>query len=364
VSSKQQQPLRFSASFQIMPFAKKVIKKKKRTAAKRLIGIKQGVGAITTRPFPRPVTRNRKPKAGGSGYRLAFNALSRCHLPLPRAVGGYTIIRTTDIINTSSPAMLFGCFKGPGLEFTETTWTTSVAVSPRGNPTNSWVGLTQPIGDAAAPGNSYFYSSEALAATALNGARMVPAAITVQVMNGDALQTTNGIAYIGRSKTVLDLMGDARSWDTVMKQLVSYSAPRLCSAGKLALRGVQVNAVPNNLSVLSDFVPRRIKDTGTYTWTENAGGTAAYADQDIEGFAPIFIYNPDNIALKYLVTIEWRVRFDPFNPAYAGHSQHMPASEATWASAVQNEENKGSGVTDIVEDIAELGVAAAMMGAI
>ena len=193
---------------------------------------------------------------------------------------------------------------------------------------------------------------------------MVPAAITVQVMNGDALQTTNGIAYIGRSKTVLDLMGDARSWDTVMKQLVSYSAPRLCSAGKLALRGVQVNAVPNNLSVLSDFVPRRIKDSGTYTWTENAGGTAAYADQDFEGFAPIFIYNPDNIALKYLLTIEWRVRFDPFNPAYAGHSQHMPASEATWASAVQNEENKGSGVTDIVEDIAELGVAAAMVGAV
>jgi hypothetical protein len=336
-----------------MPFAKKEIKKKKRTAAKRLIGIKQGVGAITTRPFPKPATRlRRKTKVGGSGYRHAFNALSPAHLPLPRAVGGYTTIRTTDIINTSTEAMLFGCFKGPGLEFTETTWSTSIAVRPRV--------ATLAIGDVVAPGNAYFFSSTALAATSLNGARMVPAAITLQVMNGDALQTTNGIAYVGRSKTVLDLMGDARSWDTVMKQLVNYSTPRLCSAGKLALRGVQVNAVPNNLSVLSDFVPRRIKDTGPYAWSESAGGSA---DQDFEGFAPIFVYNPDNIALKYLVTIEWRVRFDPFNPAYAGHSQHMPATEATWAQAVQCEENKGSGVTDIMEDIAEFGVAAAMMSA-
>lgn len=336
-----------------MPFAKKVIKKKKRTAAKRLFGIKQGVGAVTTRPFPRPATRKRKPKTGGSGYRHAFNALSPCHLPLPRAVGGYTTIRTTDIINTSTKAIMFGCFKGPGQEFTETTWTTSVAVIPRA--------MTDPIGDLTAPGNAYFYSSEALAASALDGARMVPAAITVQVMNGDALQTTNGIAYVGRSKTVLDLMGDPRSWDAVLKQLVSYSAPRLCSAGKLALRGVQVNAVPNNLSVLSDFVPRRIKQSGTYPWTENADGSTISADQDFEGFAPIFVYNPDGIALKYLLTIEWRVRFDPFNPAYAGHTQHTPATEATWANAVQLEENKGSGVTDIVEDIAELGVAAALM---
>jgi len=338
-----------------MPFAKKVIKKKKRTAAKRLIGIKQGVGAITTRPFPRKSTRKSRPKTGGNGYRHAFNALSPCHLPLPRAVGGYTTIRTTDIINSTNPAMLFGCFKGPGLEFTETTWSTSVAVRPRL--------LADPIGSAVAPGNAYFYSSTALAAESLNGARMVPAAITLQVMNGDALQTTNGIAYIGRSKTVLDLMGDARTWETVLKQLVSYSAPRLCSAGKLALRGVQVNAVPNNLSVLSDFVPRRIKNTGTYAWTEDPEVTAGRAEQDFEGFAPIFVYNPDQIALKYLLTIEWRVRFDPFNPAYAGHSQHMPASEAAWAHAVQMEENKGSGVTDIMEDLAEFGVMAAMMSA-
>jgi hypothetical protein len=340
-----------------MPFARKVIKKKKRTVGKRLIGIKQGVGAITTRPFPKPAARKRKPKAGGNGYRHAFNALSPSHLPLPRAVGGYTTIRTTDIINTASEAMLFGCFKGPGLEFTETTWSTSIAVRPR-------VG-TLAIGDTVAPGNAYFFSSTALAATSLNGARMVPAAITLQVMNGDALQTTNGIAYVGRSKTVLDLMGDARSWETVMKQLVNYSSPRLCSAGKLALRGVQVNAVPNNLSVLSDFVPRRIKESGPFAWSESEGGVPPplRADQDFEGFAPIFVYNPDNIALKYLVTIEWRVRFDPFNPAYAGHSVHMPASEATWAQAVCNEENKGSGVTDIMEDIAEIGIAAAMMSA-
>lgn len=315
-----------------------------------MIGIKQGVGAITTRAFPKPVQRKRRVKVGGNGYRHAFNALSPAHLPLPRAVGGYTTIRTTDIVNTNQTAILFGTFKGPGAEFTETTWSTTIAV--RGQD------VTLPIGDLTSPGNAVFYSSEALAASALDGARMVPAAITVQVMNGEALQAADGIVYIGRSKTVLDLMGDNRTWETVMKQLVSYSAPRLCSAGKLALRGVQVNAIPNNLSVLSDFVPRRIQPGGVEPWAEVPGGV----QQDLEGFGPIFVYNPDRVNLKYLVTIEWRMRFDPFNPAYAGHTTHLPASEATWARAVVEEENQGNGVRDIAEDVAELGVAAMLMG--
>lgn len=320
--------------------------KKKRQGGRNLYGIKQGVGAVTKSAFPKP-RRGGKKKVMST--KNALNALHPCHLPLPRAVGSYSVIRTTDIINANDEAIMFGCFKGPGNEFTETCWLDAIAVR------NVDGGLETAIGDTTGGGNAYFHASAALGAASLTGARMVPAAITVQIMNGASLQQTSGIVYIGRSKTVLDLMGDSRSWKTVMDELVSYSAPRLCSAGKLALRGVQVNAIPNNMSVLSDFVPRRIIDEGRTVWNE---ATRAI---DFEGFGPIFVYNPDQVALKYLVTIEWRMRFDPLNPAYAGHVNYKPAAESTWSSVIAGAESAGHGVQDIADvvgDIGEAGIAA------
>jgi hypothetical protein len=320
---------------------KKFLKKKK-SKGSNLYGIKQGVGKVTKNAFPTP----KAPKAKAAPSRHVLNAMHPAHLALPRAVGGYTVIRTTDVVNSNRPGIFFGTMKGPGQEFTETTWLSAIGVA-----SPLFAGFTTPISGSL---NSFFYSSSALSATSLNGSKMVPAAITVQVMNPNALQTTDGIVYIGRSKTVLDLMGDTRTWETVMQELVSYSAPRLCSAGKLALRGVQINAIPNNLSVLSDFVPRRIAIAGTQTWTE-----ATYA-ADFEGFGPIFIYNPNQLNLAYLVTIEWRMRFDPLNPAYAGHTVHPPASEATWSKVIAEAESAGNGVLDIADAVADAAVFGAM----
>jgi hypothetical protein len=332
-----------------------VMKKlKRRQGGRNLYGIKQGVGKVTQVPFPTLQRQQRVKRRNGNraSYKYALNAMHPCHLPLPRAVGGYTVIRTTDIVNTNAAAILFGCFKGPRLEFTETTWQDVIAVNS--------VNATVPINDvnttSAGTGNASFSISSALSSSSISGARMVPAAITVQVMNGESLQSADGIAYIGRSKVVLDLMGDSRTWDDVMKELVAYSSPRLCSAGKLALRGVQVDAVPNNMSVLSDFVPRAIAEEGVKVWRHMAQ-TNGYA-ADFEGFGPIFVYNPDRINLKYLVTIEWRMRFDPLNPAYAGHVQHQPASESTWSKVISDAESLGNGVMDIADVTADVGVAA------
>lgn len=323
---------------------KKILKKEKKTS-KELYGIKQGVGRITRYAFPKK--NRKKPDKAVSQVRHGLNALHPTHLPLPRAVGGYTVVRTTDVINTNTKSIFFGTFKGPGAEFTDTTWLSTVAVTYGGS------GFSLPIRDEADGGNSYFYESAALKVSALNGARMTPAAITVQIMGGDPLQSAAGIAYIGRSKTVLDLMGDSRTWETLTKELVSYSSPRLCSAGKLSLRGVQVNGVPNNMSVLSDFVPRRIPTEGRHIWKESTFAA------DFEGFGPIFVYNPDAISLKYLVTIEWRMRFDPLNPAYASHIVHRPASESTWSTVIGDAESLGNGVMDIADVVADTGVAAA-----
>jgi hypothetical protein len=323
---------------------KRAIKKKQ--GGRGLYGIKQGAGKVTRSAFPKQ--RKKRTKAPMT-HKYALNAMHPCHLPLPRAVGGYTVVRTTDIINTSKEAVMFGCFKGPAQEFTETCWLDTIAV------TNAADGLEVKINDAN--GNAFFYGSSALGATALNGVKLVPAAITVQVMNGDNLQNADGITYIGRSKTVLDLMGNDRTWKEVMNELVSYSAPRLCSGGKLALRGVQVNAVPNNMSVLSDFVPRRLASNGKKEWVE-----ATFA-ADFEGFGPIFVYNPDKMNLKYLVTIEWRMRFDPLNPAYSGHVTHAPASESTWSKIISDAESAGNGVMDIADVTADIGMFAMMAGA-
>jgi len=319
------------------------------TERRLLRGIKQGVGAITKSPFPRVKKTTKRSPARvrrTAHMRGVLNAMSPHHLPLPRAVGGYSVVRTTKILSgNTSEALLFGTFKGPGNDFTETTWLDLCAVcntgGNAGNPINT-------------PNGSFFYAMDALGPDALNGTRMVPAAFTVQIMNPNALQTTSGVVYVGRSKTVLDLMGDGRSWDTLMNELVSYSAPRLCSAGKLALRGVQVNAIPNNMSVLSDFVPRRLADTSAgKTWTESEFAA------DFEGFGPIFVYNPNNIALQYIITIEWRMRFDPLNPAYASHTNYAPASESVWSSVISGAEAAGHGVEDIADVVADAGIAAA-----
>jgi hypothetical protein len=254
------------------------------------------------------------------------------------------VIRTTDIIASPAKVMLFGTFKGPGNQFTETTWLNISAVS-----------AVLPGVAIGAATNARIHPSAAIAASGLDQARMVPSAVTVQIINPEALQTTDGIAFIGRSKVVLDLMGDTRTWEEVAKELVAYSAPRQCSAAKLAMRGVQVNAIPNNMSVLSDFVPRRYIDGGTeqrnVTWGSDDFKT------DFEGFAPIFVYNPSSIGLQYLVTVEWRMRFDPMNPAYAGHTTHQPASEATWAKVVSDAESHGHGVQDISDVVGDKGSA-------
>ncbi len=334
---------------------RRVMKKalKAKQGGKDLYGIKQGVGAVTASAYPKRAARRRNPRGVQCTAAMAkryLNANNPAHLPLPRAVGGYTTIRTTDVIEDIGTGAMFGAFKGPGNQFTETCWLDILGVRPAGG------GLDLAVSSAANPngngGNAVFMTSAALSAGSLNGARLVPAAITIQVMNSESMQNADGIAYIGRSKTVLDLMGDTRTWRTVFNELVAYSSPRLCSGGKLALRGVQVNAIPNNLSVLSDFVPRRIAVSGQHVWTEATFAT------DLEGFAPIFIYNPDEIGLKVLVTIEWRMRFDPLNPAYAGHTVHTPASETTWSKVIADAEAMGHGVEDIADVAADAGMAA------
>jgi len=335
-------------------------KQNKQMGKGNLYGVQQGVGAVTNCPFPK---QNGKKKKKGNkrkvGLRNAFNAMHPDHLALPRAVGGYTVTRTTDVFKINERFALFGCFKAPRENFNDGAWSTIIGVVP---PVD---GMAKPIGGDL---NATFLLSTALRQESLLDATMVPAAFTIQVMNPTALQTTHGITYIGRSKTVLGLQGDTRTWEELSGLLVNYSAPRLCSAGKLALRGVQVDAIPNNMSVLSDFVPRTVPKTTdteyTASWTSSSSAASPVVQADLAGFAPIFISNPNHTELQVIVTIEWRMRFDPLNPAYAGHTVHPPASESTWAEMIRVADSLGNGVRDIADITADIGMAARVAGGI
>merc|ERR1711964_554575 len=127
----------------------------------------------------------------------------------------------------------------------------------------------------------------------------VPAAFSVQIMNPNALQTTSGIVYAGRSRQMVGLANKTDTWTQLANELVSYSNPRLMSAGKLALRGVQIDAVPFDMNAMSDFETRFASLAGPYTNSDESFR--------FDAMAPIYVYNPEAIVLQYLVCCEWRV---------------------------------------------------------
>lgn len=331
---------------------RRTIRKQKQRVIKDatlLKGIKQGVGMVVRKPFgngkARPGRFASRNKA--VSRKAALCALTNLHLPLPRAVGSYTVCKTTTIIDSSRSVMIFGLFKSNRVNYSDTAWLDTVAVSST-NPAN-------PIGGTA---NAGFWYDSALSSSGFNSCRLVPAALTVQVMCPKNMQSADGITYIGRTKQVLDLMGNGRTWTELAKELVSFSAPRLCSAGKLALRGVKVDAIPYNMSELADFSPRALISQTTFDKTWNEGAFEA----NMEGFAPIFCYNVNNVDLQFLVTVEWRTRFDPGNPAYAGHTYHPVASDNCWNETIKAMESEGHGVVDMAEGVVDFGDAA-MLGA-
>lgn len=304
--------------------------------------------------------RGRRKRQNGSKGKGGMRSLLSCldathpmHLPLPRAVGNYQVIRTSQVVDlaqiaaaTSAPISQFGFFVPIASQSyastSDLTWISSCGILSSGGAINSVNG-------------SYLVPMSGLDSLAL-AATIVPAALTVQIMNPTALSDANGIAYIGRSSAQYDLAGSSRTWTQLGNEFVQFMAPRLCASGKLCLRGVKCSAYPLDMSDLSDF--RTIRSSADASGTD---GQFTWSSDVIkpEGFSPIVFYNPNSIALQILVTIEWRVRFDPGNPAAASHSYHGVASDSTWGKLTSAMTSAGHGVIDIAED----GVEGAAMAA-
>lgn len=317
-----------------------------------LTGIKQGAAAAAGKAFgttgkKKKEKRHKDVECGDdSEYEedmlRCWNAFDPAHLPLPRAVAPYTTIRTTAIWNpTDDNNRTFALF-APSLNVSSDAgqWSSVFALS-----SNKLMTDILSIADGATQ-----HVFEGMLNPSWIAASVVPSAFSVQIMNPEPMATTEGMVYIGRCLNKVNLSeGDlTQTFQSVVDNLVSYSAPRLCSAGKLALRGVQVDSIPNNMSQLANFTTLRNATTKTFTLAD----TNALHQ---EGFNPIFIYNPNHVALQVLVCCEWRVRFDPGNPAYAACRMHAPSTDHTWYETMRQAADMGAAVVDIAEKAVQLG---------
>jgi hypothetical protein len=178
-------------------------------------------------------------------------------------------------------------------------------------------------------------------------ATVVPSAFTMQLMNPEALQTTSGSIYLGTLPVQTFLGGRTDSWATAFDQFIEFQNPRMCSAGKLALRGVQVSSYPMNMSQVSNFTE--------YVSENDQGFTYGAGFKEVTGWSPIFVRNPMSVDLEFLVTVELRVRFDFSHPASSSHRHYPIASDTVWDRLMSAATALGNGVIDISDTVANVG---------
>ncbi len=283
------------------------------------------VGAITKRAFG---------TAAVAHHLGCWDAKLPYHLPLPRAVGPYTVLRVTKRFSSTSELLMFAPFRVPNhAAGGGGDWSNVIAIS--------LVNRALAI-NAANNVNLHTFSN-----TLDDSCSVVPSALTLQVMNPNALQSTTGVMYHGISSSQLRYGGTATTGTAISDAFVQFMSPRLLSGPKLCLRGVQTNSYPLNMSALADFGPILPFADSTVTYTADHPEPC--------GFAPIVMFNPDGTDLEYLVTMELRVRFDIRSVAAATHSHHPVASDYTWDSLMKQAAAKGNGVCDIIEAVANIG---------
>lgn len=263
-----------------------------------------------------------------------FNATHPSHLALPRRTGPYTVVRTTQTFTTAETFLMFGSFRTAS-NVSGGEWANVACVAD----SNAALGIN-------VANNAFLTRFDQItpySTSDLNGFEVCPAALTVRVYNGNALQTTSGVVYAGRSTTQMNVADSTRTWAALGTQFVNAMAPRPLSAAKLAIRGVQVSSYPLDMTDLSDFKPIDSTLTGLFTFSA--------INLTPVGLAPIVVYNTSGelLTLTYEVTMEWRVRFDMSDLACTTHTLHPPASQATWDRAIGAAVSLGHGVEDIGE---------------
>lgn len=366
----------------------------------------QGAAGVTRRAFGGTAVKS-IPRGLPAG---CWNASATPHAGLPRAVGPYTVVRTTTMITSKSPLLIFGSYatqwygQDPmtqmlmGSGYGTKLWSNvccvgaaeDIAVSdfaassiPSGTHTE-----VHAIPIPGTTGNGVFASNVGAGETPVftvskSTLTCVPSAISVQIINPTPVQTAAGTGIAAVCPVRLDLQGTSKTWSTVGTELLSYYRPRVLTGGKLALRGVQMDSLPLSMTDVSDFRETYQVDPlachpSSLVWS--ASGSAQnivdapalstiqksfLMDIQPEGWAPLVYYSPFNAAreaadrqeMTFLVTFEWRTRFDISNPASSSHSLHTPSTDIQWHNHIRAATNALPGVIDIVEKVANTGMA-------
>lgn len=365
---------------------KRVQKKiqKHRTGKSKYPAITPGTGRSVSRAFG-----SGSSSQTAAGARHCWNALHPSHLALPRPVGPYTVVRLTTTFSTNDPFVMIGTFKHlsgdckrpdvvstSGVYFTEESWSSVCAMScsssnqykPIAGYTADDTAYTGGISDVA---HWSMYSQSGLNVMQKN-CQIAPSALTVQVMNANALQTTEGLMYAA----VVPLEANYSSHHGkntaagMGANMISYMKPRLLSLPKLALSGCCAHSHPLDMNDISDFREIgnttdsgvQITNTGSYFWGHPhlGAGTSTYTNKVANistcGWAPIMFYRPDATStsnqLTFQVTTEYRVRFDLSNVASATHKLHTPAPMSTYTNLIKNAVNALPGILENVAEVA------------
>jgi hypothetical protein len=214
--------------------------------------------------------RNFGTKSAGGTLRACIKSLD-ARVPrtigLPRAVGPYSVIRTTRLWSSSANFIMFVPFSNG------TSW-------------YNWCGVEGVVSSNAVNATDNTRPIPIPLAELSQAAEVVPAALTVQVMNPSSLQTADGMFAMGRANQQFNYGGSSVPWDELRARFISFFTPQ---------------------------------------------------------------------SLEFLITVEWRVRFDPGNPAVASHSHHDTTSDGVWNSVCREMSSAGHGVEELAEDVMELG---------
>lgn len=269
-----------------------------------------------------------------------WDAEHPAHFPLPRSTGPYAVTRITTRMTVDRNVNIFGTFR-------------------------------RRTGQDAALGewSNIFCASDVAASTAVNGANnatfnghdmvgyaaettVAPSAFSIQICNPEALQTTNGMTYVGVSSSQLGISNSPETWVTWANRFVSTMRPRAMSAASVGVHGKKVCSYPLNLESMCDFTELTSTTTPLVgTWGSNF--------IEASGFAPIVIYNPGGATLEVLVTTEWRTRFSLSHPASSTHKTWQPTLEKAWHSSVNAAVALGHGVVDVAQGFEAVAGAAA-----
>jgi hypothetical protein len=351
----------------------KVRKKLKKTGAPRPVS--QATGSTARKAFG---TSTKVPRSLPLD---CWNAFSSSHAALPRSVGPYTVVRTSRLITTKSPLIVFGTYSS--LHRTTAASTTPVDYGPK-----AWTNvIAAQFTESVTKGTKANFETAAIGfddvtdllnipspvsydgtLTYSSMATMCPAAISVQLLNPEQFTNAEGQMAAAVCPVRIDLCNTTTTWKAVADQVVSYMRPRMLSGGKLVFKGVQMDSHPLSMSDVSDFRHTLEFPTDKIQCTYGNTGTNPCSVHP-EGWAPMVYYNgynaskepADRKSMSFLVCVEWRVRFDLANPAVASHRHHGVSDDYAWDRHIRRAADALPGVIDIVEKVATSGLGLAKM---